>query len=645
MRGKNVNYELDAGRGDVLTIKPVIEKGETWNFGVVTAVGSLRDIKEDIEIEALECFVTLEGEIEVSFPARESGSYVFVVDVVGEEGGSTRLIDGYVTWMEPRAVMSGEVEEEERALMVYIDGQRRKAVWAWSKEGEKMYKLAKEEANRAEKEADRAEAGAKRVTEDVQVKLLGEVNEALKTFDGKINEAVTVNKPTNTWKIGGIVTDSQVTGDPGVSPKISTHGTWLRWDEKAGVWVDTGERAVADDGHSPYIGANGYWMTWSDADKSYVQTSVKAQGKDGLDSRSIERILVESYEDIPQSGETCNGGYYYYVRNGDSFDIYAWLEPAGWTQVNLAGEIADIDTYGLTKLGTSIVIDNGAPVGVNADGGLAVAIADYTLAGTVLPSGSSTSASGGFVHVGSDKRLYVDFATSEAAGAVKLSYSGVVDTACIGLTAGGAISVSKATETEYGVVKAGKAMQYIAQEPYLLESGTITETGDKEGQHAINLLLGGALKFMGASTGVDGWSNATAPGVDTTTLSTKTYFLGVQTTDSFTQSESGLGLASAAEALLGGVYIASGKDDARANAVISAPKLNEVLEDERTSASETYAAKADTYTKDETDTAISDSYETTKTKLKSDLFKVMTEDQYAALDSYEDGVLYLIPEL
>lgn len=58
----------------------------------------------------------------------------------------------------------------------------------------------------------------------------------------------------------------------------------------------------------PTISADGYWVL------NGVKQPHKAIGEDGLDGDRIVKHLVDSVEDIPTSGETCNSGHTYYVN-------------------------------------------------------------------------------------------------------------------------------------------------------------------------------------------------------------------------------------------------------------------------------------------------------------------------------------------
>lgn len=363
MRGRDINIDIDAGRSEILTIKPLKEGGEVWDFSGVVVSGELRDIRTDELVVGLECGVTETGSIEVEFPALDGGQYVFAVDMSGGDGGATRLIDGYVTWGEPKAVIDETEETDERCLLVYVDGERRKAVWTWSKEAQRMYEAAKNEAEKAEMSAQRAEKVADSVTGSVQVQLLAEIVAALKDFESKAGKVIQANKITNTWWIAGVDTGVQLTGDKG------------------------------DMGFSPYISALGNWIAWDQQSQKAVDTHIRAQGRDGIDGDAVRRVLVDSLPDLPQSVQEAmkHRGVFYMLQTSSDYDVYALLETAdgvfAWVNIGDSNTIATHALYGIVKLGTSAIV-SGAPVGVNANGGLEVAKATDSQAGVVVKSPS-----------------------------------------------------------------------------------------------------------------------------------------------------------------------------------------------------------------------------------------------------------------
>lgn len=586
MRGRDINIDIDAGRSETLTIKPVINGGEPWDFGSQTVSGELRDVRTDELVEALACGVTEEGLIVIDFPVREGGQYVFAVDMSGPDGGSTRLIDGYVTYGEPKAVIEGGDETEDHCLTVYVDEKTRKAVWSWSKEAERMYEAAKNEAEKAAASADKAEKAANSVNGSIQVQLLGDVNAALKEFDTKVSNAIQVNAETNTWWIAGVDTKVQVTGDKG------------------------------DAGFSPYINSQGNWVIWDAVKGTTVDSGIKAQGIDGVDGIAVRRVLIDAVDDLPslptndKEAEKLRG-VFYMAPAIEGYDVYGLLETANggyaWVNVGDSNAIASSVLYGLVKLGNS-TINHGATVGVNAEGGLATPIAKADECGTVKPS-----------------------------------FNGMPDeTYCIGITTDGKLQANKASLHSYGVVRLGSSLSQVASIPYLLSVGAIVNTGTSDdGKMANNLLIGGALKHMRTGSGNNGWNPDTVNGADYDALVENTFYLGLHASSSFTQDNvNGLQLNEATASVKGGVYIGSGIDDTRANTVLTPSQIKQSIID----ALDGYCQKGDVYSKEDVDNAINSAYDGIKDEITQEIFIEVTEDEYAKITAPLPNVLYLIPE-
>lgn len=589
MRGRDINIDIDAGRSEILTIKPLKEDGEVWDFSGVVVSGELRDIRTDELVVGLECGVTETGSIEVEFPALDGGQYVFAVDMSGGDGGATRLIDGYVTWGEPKAVIEETEETDERCLLVYVDGERRKAVWTWSKEAQRMYEEAKKQAERSLTFALRAEKAANSVSGSLQVQLLGDVDAALKEFDTKVSNAIQVNTLTNTWWIGGKDTKVQVTGDKG------------------------------DMGYSPYISSLGNWIAWDEQRQQAVDTGVRAYGKDGIDGTAVRRVLINSVDELPkvpanEAEAEKHRRFFYMVPVADGYDVYGLLETANgtfaWVNVGDSNAIATAALYGLTKLGTDSVV-NGAPVGVNASGGLAVTTADYDTYGTV-----------------------------------KISYTSVIDdTDCVGKDSDGRLQVRKAGLNNYGVVKYGSELSQIAPIPYLLSVGSIKSNDSNDGKMANNLLIGGALKHMRTGSGSDGWNEDTVSGASYESLQPNTFYFGLLLSNSFSQNQTdGLVLNPATLSTLGGVKLAVSLDDLGADKVPIASQVRKGIAEKITEALESYYPKSEVYTKAEVEQAINAAYDGIVDEVKQEMFIEMTADEYAKVTDPIPNVLYLIPE-
>lgn len=359
MRGKDINIDIEAGCGRVMTMKPISD-GEPWDFSELTVVGELRDIKTDGVVGELECGVTADGVVEVSYPAKEAGTYVFAVDASGNAGVTTRLIEGYVTWGKPRSVVN-DATDAGVELLIEIEGDKKRALWAWNTEAERQYLKAKAEAEKAAASAEEARKYAE------SAKKLEDLGDVLDGFDEKIHNAVVPNKVTNTWWIGGIDTGVQVTGDKG------------------------------EKGDSPYINADGFWMIGG------VNTGVKAYGRDGIDGDAVRRVLISSINDLPalpanEEEAKRYRGIFYMVPNGSDYDVYALLETASgefaWVDVGDSNAIATEIIHGIVKLGTGTIVVwdeglkrwNGGLIGVNSAGGLAMKMATFSEAGAVVKS-------------------------------------------------------------------------------------------------------------------------------------------------------------------------------------------------------------------------------------------------------------------
>lgn len=594
MRGRDINWEIEAGREGLLEIKPMQDSGEPWDFRNAVVNGSLRDVRTDEELEVLTCGVTDDGLVTVSFPEKDSGQYVFVVDISGEDGGSTRLVEGYVTWTEPRAVLSGIEESEEKCLLVFVNERRRRIAWAWSTEAEQQYKRAKAEAEKAAESAEQAKKSAESVNGSIQVQLLGEVNAALKEFDFKVQNAIKVNHATNTWVIGGVDIKTPVTGESGKSPEISVDGTWLTWDNVTQEWVDTGKKAVGKDGQD---------------------------GRDGINGDALRRVLLDSMEQLPEipseDAELDELRRYLYLipKESGDYDMYGLLETANntyaWVNVGDSNTIATHLLYGLVKLGTSEVISNGAPVGINADGGLVIRLAGTT-----------------------------------TAGAATISHAAVIheNTRCIGFNELRQLTVSPAKNAVYGAVKAGEEVTVYHRLPYTMWNGVYkTENLDdvSNGKMVCNLLVGGALKWMRAGSGDTAWTADKMQGGEYETLGSGSGYLGLHLTESFAQNEKeGLVLKDATPTVKGGVYMDSESTD---NTVMSATQTRNLLTYIVSDALANYYPKTEVYTKQEVTNAINGAYDSIVEAVSQNIFKEVSADEYAELTP-ENNILYLIPE-
>lgn len=233
MRGRNINLTVTAGVESTRVVKPV---GEGWGFVNVSGRGWLFDVKGEEVVAEMVVEMRGDGAMEVVFPAMGEGRYGFIVDVRNDAGEVTRVLDGYVGYDGPDVVDEGLKEEEEPTILVYMDGEQRRAVMAPTSAAQRYAEEARE---------------AMVAVGDIDKKLeLAEQLEA--SFSGKMSNFVIPSEETGTWWVGG-------------------ENTQLPW-----------------------------------------------RGVDGIDGAKVKRIEVDSEEQLPETGETCNGGYYYYVTNAES---------------------------------------------------------------------------------------------------------------------------------------------------------------------------------------------------------------------------------------------------------------------------------------------------------------------------------------
>lgn len=490
---------------------------------------------------------------------------------------------------------------------------------------------------------------------------LNALDARLAEVEGHITSAIVPNPVTNTWWICGSNTGYQVTGDPGKSPRLSAVGTWMIWNVETQEWDDTEISAAGEDGHSPYVNAAGNWCEWSVLTGEYRDTGLPAAGKDGIDGARVRRIIVPGKDHIPQSGETCNGGFYYYCpwydeANDRHFDVYAWLESddgsGSWVCVGEANDIATAEIYGLVRLGTDTTVQDGAPVGNDAAGQMSVPHADFTTPGTVRLATADVLAEGGAVGFDAEGRMVAQPAAYGRYGTMKPSTNNVPGTWCIGINSDGTAGVNWAGLNSAGVVKLGSQFRQSNPIPYQQGVGAT-----EDHKLANNLVFGGALQHMSPSA----WGSRHMDWLDSQMSETPewfgdAYYLGLVTSGQFSQSQTGgLELKSAAANVLAGVFLASSMTDGRGNAVPGAAMVLEHLD-------ECYYKKEFLFTKEEVNSVLrqyvtkvyADSTFAGKTELddlseavihKTDEWVgdvVVTEEEYNGMTEHNPKIKYYI---
>lgn len=369
--GKELNMSVIGGAGDVVRLRLMDANEERIETAGKTFYAELRSMETDERLKTVGVTYSAERDVVLTLPEMGVGQYVLVVEVSADSGARERLVSGWVTYMEPGALVKPKVDASPDRLMgVIMDGERHRCVWYHTTHAEVQADRAEESAAEAEisasaaaDSADAAAASAERAAgiasgmqgaldnavdlvtqraesaagraEDAAVRAesaagdaeeykesviekFNETDEFIEAFWRDASRVIVPNSSTGTWYVGGKDTGSPYRGANGKSPRVTPDGYWETWEWAgdgwdSGSWVDTGTRAEGLNGFSPYINGAGYWV-YIDPVSGRQVTGDMAGGRDGIDGVTVRRILVDRYEDIPQSGDTCNGGFYYYVR-------------------------------------------------------------------------------------------------------------------------------------------------------------------------------------------------------------------------------------------------------------------------------------------------------------------------------------------
>lgn len=535
--------------------------GEQVN-GVGSFIGRLRDVDSGEDVAQLRCSWCENGDIEVVFPDMGVGRYVIVIDHSGLNGEITRFLDGFAGYLEPRYAI-GEYLGGEDVVVTVCCGDGAHEVYALSGDLLKYSTLEAIEAMKA------AEAARDAVLDklDLAMEFVASFNKALLECVQVVNDYL--------W-IGGVNTGHYLRGADGKTPTYGNDGYWYIGDKRVG-------KAKGEDGITPHITSDGYWAFGSQ------KTNVRAAGKDGINGAAMRRVLIQSLDELPKTEER---GVYYYLKDGEHYDVYVWLEPDGWVCVGEANDIATSEVYGLVKLGTDMQVDNGAPVGRDADGQMSVPMAGTAVAGAGKISTSSIVSEGANIGFNSSKQLQVVKATTGLRGSVKLSTSDVVDDGgFIGESASGQMRVKQAAAFTWGVVKVGTSVPQSMGMPWIIPVGKAAEGirnehgQDITGQLFNNLLVGGALRTAMKDTWLD-WSPT---GINVNMLPDNSNAVGIMTSNQFSQSAAnGLELLPATESMIAGVRLARSMQDDEVAAVLTAPIVRTWVMDYAPSRSEVY---------------------------------------------------------
>lgn len=450
----------------------------------------------------------------------------------------------------------------------------------------------------------------------------------VRTVDG---EVLGVSRNSNTWVVGDVVTWEFA--EPVKIPNKATVRMFLRKTNAASTGVLTDDRIKM---------------------KSILKNSGDCQ------------LLFETvwYGSRTPYLLAYGAGY------AEHYDIYAWIEQAngsaGWLKIDRTDQLASSRVYGIMKYATDMTVVGGAPVGQNAEGQASVPLAGNAVPGAVMPASTEADETRGGETYMEEGRLFVKKATPSLPGVGKTSYTQVVeDTGTVGMTADGKFAVPRAESFKWGVSKVGSSVPQSNGMPYIIpvgqaEDGVRNEFGrDISGQLMNNTLYGGAIRTYGKTD----WAEWMPEGLDYDLIFENSNAVGLVTSVQFRQTAAvGLELVAASTDTLAGVYLATGKDDDRAAAVVSASTLRSVEEEIREWTERTFCTKDEAVTKAEmqnklsaylTKAEASATYvqksvfnELSKNVIRKDEFmpcKKVTEAEYNALgENLDENVAYII---
>lgn len=541
----------------------------------------------------------------LSVPPLDAGHYLWELRATDPAGAETRLLYGVLTALSADDVLSkiqaadeGELRELAvqqacgTADVLVLRWQACSAAALQAAEAARHAAAAARSAVEALTAAQQAAAHAAAAHADsVEIRTVNEL------WQQKLERVVWCNEETGTWWVYERDTHASWRGQDGKSPYIGETGTWWVYDSESRQFLDSGERVRGEDGRSPYINALGNWVRWDDAARAWVDTGVRALGVNGRNGDTIVRHLVASKDDIPTSGDTCNGGHLYYVGCGDGegWEVYAWLLGSdgseGWYPVGERNDIAAADVFGLVQLGTDARVLDGAPVGFNGNNQLAVPKAEYSTPGAMCPSLATTLNSGGACGVDAEGRVWVQPCAFGRYGAGKPSFNGAAEVACVGIMPDGSFGLPWATLYHGGATKLGSRMGELNPIPYIVGVGATPDH-----QLANNLLFGGALQHQMPA----GWAALGMDWMSDEHLESSSYYLGLATSEQFSQSRlHGLELLPASFTLLGGVQLAPSVS-ASGQGVPTAATVYAFLHEYYYTKQEVYS-KGESYSRDEVD--------------------------------------------
>ena len=339
--------------------------GATFQAACYVAHGDERG--ELVAVLPVEHDGSRENAVLVTVPELEHGHYHWELRATDPEGRESRLLYGTLSALnaaDAEYVVRLAEESELRELSVQMaEGHAGPLMLRWQ-----CSAAASSLAVDAAKHAAEARKAAKEARDSAQVAGESEAAtlsalEAAQAFMASFNEAlynaIRIDSNSVLW-VGGYCTGHVLKGEPGVTPHIGLDGFWYEGNKRLGD-----RPAFGKDGITPHITPDGFWAFGD------FKSDTRAEGRDGLDGLAVRRIPVERYEDIPQSGETCNGGFLYYVPAGVERTVRQVVSVSAAASVSnytLTGPMVFSDARAWTRRGGRLM-RFGLMAGSNTHGG------------------------------------------------------------------------------------------------------------------------------------------------------------------------------------------------------------------------------------------------------------------------------------
>lgn len=293
------------------------ETGDAAGLDGVTFAGAVHcdGLDFDVELTLSEADAS-RNTVLVSIPPLPEGRWEYEVWIASDTGEKVRLLEGRISALGKLAAVDRSVYAH-RTLNVLLPGDVNKRV--------QLEWQASTMAVQAMNEALRVAEGVKGIGKDAK-DALESAKEALDKLDG----------------VDDLVDDAEKARDDAEAAK-----------DGAEAVLDSAKELIANAPREfiPTISADGYWVL------NGVKQPHKAIGEDGLDGDRIVKHLVDSVEEIPTSGETCNSGHTYYVNVPAVLNVLEEVpgDAGDWNAWRLS---ADVVPHGILLSGVVISVKN-----------------------------------------------------------------------------------------------------------------------------------------------------------------------------------------------------------------------------------------------------------------------------------------------